>query len=270
MRRHADRQEPLPDRGDLAGGLHRLVRSAGPREGRTGSAPSTWRSGTSRARRSPLPVHELLGGATRDYCECYATGGAVPPGTPADARLSLKERARATMEAGYRAFRMGAGDVPIGDVFDTRKAVRRIAQDCKEVREGVGPDGDWCIDFHQRFDLNDALRCCPRDRGVRALLRRRPGARRARAHGHPEAPADDQSATHPRRGVGPQVGLQPARREPRRRLHPFDAAERRRHHGAHEGRGDLRYASRSGSFRTSPARSPPPRSSTACRPSRAP
>jgi L-alanine-DL-glutamate epimerase-like enolase superfamily enzyme len=64
------------------------------------------------------------------------------------------------MEAGYRAFRMGAGDVPIGDVFDTRKAVRRIAQDCKEVREGVGPDGDWCIDFHQRFDLNDALRCC--------------------------------------------------------------------------------------------------------------
>ena len=70
-----------------------------------------------------LPVHELLGGATRDYCECYATGGAVPPGTPADAKLSLKERARATMEAGYRAFRMGAGDVPIGDVFDTRTAV---------------------------------------------------------------------------------------------------------------------------------------------------
>jgi len=24
----------------------------------------------------------------------------------------------------------------------------------------VGPDGNWCIDFHQRFDLNDALRCC--------------------------------------------------------------------------------------------------------------
>jgi L-alanine-DL-glutamate epimerase-like enolase superfamily enzyme len=107
-----------------------------------------------------LPVHELLGGATRDYCECYATGGAVPPGTPAGAKLSLTERARATMEAGYRAFRMGAGDVPIGEVFDTRTAVRRIAQDCKEVREGVGPDGNWCIDFHQRFDLNDALRCC--------------------------------------------------------------------------------------------------------------
>ena len=102
-----------------------------------------------------LPVHELLGGSARDYCECYATGGA-----PGSGKLPLKERARATMEAGYRAFRMGAADVPIGDVFDTRGVIRRIAQDCKEVREGVGTDGNWCIDLHQRFDFNDALRAC--------------------------------------------------------------------------------------------------------------
>jgi L-alanine-DL-glutamate epimerase-like enolase superfamily enzyme len=102
-----------------------------------------------------LPVHELLGGTVRDYCECYATGGA-----PTTGKLPLKERARATMEAGYRAFRMGAADVPIGGVFDTRSVIRRIAQDCREVREGVGPDGNWCIDLHQRFDFNDALRAC--------------------------------------------------------------------------------------------------------------
>jgi galactonate dehydratase len=107
-----------------------------------------------------LPVHELLGGTVRDYCECYATSAVRPPGVPADAPLTLKERARATMDAGFRAFRMHAGDVPIGDVFDTRSMVRRIAEDCREVREGVGPDGNWCIDLHQRFDLNDALRCC--------------------------------------------------------------------------------------------------------------
>ena len=29
-----------------------------------------------------LPVHELLGGTARDYCECYATGGARPRGRP--------------------------------------------------------------------------------------------------------------------------------------------------------------------------------------------
>jgi L-alanine-DL-glutamate epimerase-like enolase superfamily enzyme len=107
-----------------------------------------------------LPIHELLGGTVRDYCDCYATGGVRPPGLAADAKISMKERARATMEAGYRAFRMGAGDVPIGEVFDTRTAVRRIEQECREAREGVGPDGNWCIDFHQRFDLNDGARCC--------------------------------------------------------------------------------------------------------------
>ena len=107
-----------------------------------------------------VPVHELLGGTARDYCECYATSAVRPAGTPAGAKLTLKERARATMEAGFRAFRMGAGDVPIGDVYDTRTAVSRIARECREVREGVGPEGNWCIDLHQRFDFNDALRCC--------------------------------------------------------------------------------------------------------------
>ena len=67
-----------------------------------------------------LPVHELLGGSARNYCECYATGGATPAGTPPGARLSLKERARATMEAGYRAFRMTPADVPVGGVYNTR------------------------------------------------------------------------------------------------------------------------------------------------------
>src|SRR5919108_3206402 len=42
-----------------------------------------------------VPVHELLGGTARDYCECYATSVVRPPGTPPGATLSLKERARA-------------------------------------------------------------------------------------------------------------------------------------------------------------------------------
>ncbi|NUR54039.1 MAG: mandelate racemase/muconate lactonizing enzyme family protein [Acidobacteria bacterium] len=107
-----------------------------------------------------IPVHEILGGAARDFCECYATGGATPPGTPAGARLSLKERAHATIEAGYRAFRMGPSDQPIGGIYDTRAIVQRVAQDCRDVRDAVGADGNWCIDFHQRFDFNDALRLC--------------------------------------------------------------------------------------------------------------
>jgi L-alanine-DL-glutamate epimerase-like enolase superfamily enzyme len=110
-----------------------------------------------------LPVHELLGGAVRDHCECYGTAGlpqGARPAKQARQRLSLKERARATMESGYRAFRMGAGDTAVGGVFNTHERVRKVAADCKEAREGVGPDGDWCIDFHQRFDYSDAVRAC--------------------------------------------------------------------------------------------------------------
>jgi L-alanine-DL-glutamate epimerase-like enolase superfamily enzyme len=107
-----------------------------------------------------LPVHELLGGAARDYCECYVTSGVNAPAGQSGAGASLKERARRTMEEGYRAFRIAAADPPIGGVFDSRAIIRQVANDCREAREGVGPDGNWCIDFHQRFELNEALRLC--------------------------------------------------------------------------------------------------------------
>jgi galactonate dehydratase len=105
-----------------------------------------------------LPVHEILGGTVRNHCECYATGGGGR--AQGGQRMTLKDRAKATMDAGYRAFRMGAADVPTGQVYNQRLMVKRVIEQCREVREGVGPDGDWCIDFHQRFDLNDAARAC--------------------------------------------------------------------------------------------------------------
>jgi L-alanine-DL-glutamate epimerase-like enolase superfamily enzyme len=105
-----------------------------------------------------LPVHEILGGTVRNFCECYGTTTVVPsaPGRT----VTTADRARAAMDAGFRAFRMGAGDLAIGQVYNTHDAVRRVIQQCREARQGVGPNGDWCIDFHQRFDLNDAARAC--------------------------------------------------------------------------------------------------------------
>src|SRR5207237_516924 len=87
-----------------------------------------------------VPAYELLGGMTRNYCECYATGGGTPGG-------DLKERARATIEAGYRAFRMDAAGLRGTTTYNTHERVRKVAQDCKDVREAVGKDGDWLIDF---------------------------------------------------------------------------------------------------------------------------
>jgi L-alanine-DL-glutamate epimerase-like enolase superfamily enzyme len=119
-----------------------------------------------------LPVHEVLGGTVRNYCECYATSNVRPPGQQGSGRggrqaqqgdplARIRESAAATIAAGYRCYRMGAGDGNTPDnVFNTHEQVRRVAEACKAAREGVGSKGDFNIDFHQRFDYPDAVRCC--------------------------------------------------------------------------------------------------------------
>ena len=104
-----------------------------------------------------LPVHQILGGAVRNYCECYNTAGLVPGVKPG---MSIKERAQLTIGAGYRAFRMGAADAPANGPFNTHERLNQLYDDCVQAREGVGKNGDWCVDFHQRFDLTEAVRGC--------------------------------------------------------------------------------------------------------------
>ena len=123
------------------------------------------------------PVHQLLNGSVRNYLDCYPTGGvgggggrggggrgsganAAPPAAGRGAPMSLKDRAAATIAAGYRAYRIDGGIGIAGNVFDVHQRVREVAKACKEVREGVGDKGDWSIDFHQKFDFPDALRLC--------------------------------------------------------------------------------------------------------------
>ena len=97
-----------------------------------------------------VPVYELLGGLSREHIECYSTG--FPN------RGSLKETARACIEAGFRAFRTSVAD-PGGDTpFYARHMVQKTHQNCVDIREGVGKEGDWAIDYHTRLDLSDAVR----------------------------------------------------------------------------------------------------------------
>jgi L-alanine-DL-glutamate epimerase-like enolase superfamily enzyme len=103
------------------------------------------------------PVHAILGGMARNYCECYNTAGIIPGIEPG---MSVKQRAQLTMAAGYRAFRMGAADATPNTTYNTHERINRLHDDCVQAREGVGNNGDWCIDFHQRFDLADAIRGC--------------------------------------------------------------------------------------------------------------
>lgn len=100
-----------------------------------------------------VPLYELLGGLTRDYVECYATG--FP------SKGNLTETARACMEFGYKAFRFHGSDAADEDGgYHSRRAVDRTVEMCRQIREGVGPDGDWAIDFHTRLDMPDAIRLC--------------------------------------------------------------------------------------------------------------
>jgi L-alanine-DL-glutamate epimerase-like enolase superfamily enzyme len=101
-----------------------------------------------------LPLHELLGGTVREHVECYPTTSiaGLTPG------MSIKERAGRTIAAGYRAFRMDAASLGREGVYNTRERVLQIYDDALEARDGVGKSGDWCIDFHQRLDLIDAVR----------------------------------------------------------------------------------------------------------------
>jgi L-alanine-DL-glutamate epimerase-like enolase superfamily enzyme len=107
-----------------------------------------------------LPVHQLLGGAVREHIECYPTFADRPGLVPGVKEgMGIKEVAQLTIAAGYRAYRMDAASKGRGNaVYDTRERALQVEKDAAAARAGVGPNGDWCIDFHQRFDFSDAVR----------------------------------------------------------------------------------------------------------------
>ena len=115
--------------------------------------------------------------------------------------MGLKERAAATMAAGYRVYRVDSGILPsTGRGAERRRRGRRlveaqaarrwraaaaarqreaaraaaaaarcstrasrirlIIQAVEQIRDGVGPDGNWMIDLHQKFDFHEAVEVC--------------------------------------------------------------------------------------------------------------
>lgn len=101
-----------------------------------------------------VPVYELLGGATRDYVECYATGY-----SPSKAATEY-ERARDCLAAGFRVYRTGPtggnGDTP----FDFYENTQKTIEHCQKLDAAVGGGGNWAIDLHTRFDTTEAIKIC--------------------------------------------------------------------------------------------------------------
>src|SRR6187431_3659551 len=59
-----------------------------------------------------VPLYQLFGGKAREHIELYATSG-LPQGVQSGP--SLKERAAATMAAGWRVYRVDSGILPSGE-----------------------------------------------------------------------------------------------------------------------------------------------------------
>jgi L-alanine-DL-glutamate epimerase-like enolase superfamily enzyme len=45
-------------------------------------------------------------------------------------------------------------------VFDSRARIPLIAEAASQIREGIGPEGNWMIDLHQSFDFHEAVEVC--------------------------------------------------------------------------------------------------------------
>ena len=187
--------------------------------------------------------------------------------------MGLKERAAATMAAGYRVYRVDSGilpstggarraaaravarawrpgrlpadRVPAGggpSVFDSRARIPQIIKAVEQIREGVGPGRQLDDRSAPEVRLPRGGGSLPAHGAVPAVLRRRPGPRRTVPHADPEAAAADDRAAGARRRVGHASGVQPARRTARHRLRARVAAERRRHHRDAQDHGAVRHA----------------------------
>jgi galactonate dehydratase len=97
-----------------------------------------------------VPVYELLGGLSRNHVECYSTG--FP------SKGTARDTARACIQAGFRAYRSSVVDPAEGQPFQSHEIVRRTFEHSVQIREGVGKEGDWAIDYHTRLDMPDAVR----------------------------------------------------------------------------------------------------------------
>ena len=108
-----------------------------------------------------VPVYQLLGGASRERVQCFASPGVL--NGPA-----CVERARELAEAGWRFLRFvpGMGDAEWsddhGDVYEPFESIELAVHWLGEIRRALGPSVELSIDFHHRLSVAEAALFCQR------------------------------------------------------------------------------------------------------------
>lgn len=99
-----------------------------------------------------VPVYDLLGGKTRDYARCYChvqrRGG-----TGDDGIRSMVAYAQEQVAAGWQFVRYGVGEGSGQErdgIYEQSRAMRWTVDAFTALREGLGPDIEIAVDFHQR------------------------------------------------------------------------------------------------------------------------
>jgi galactonate dehydratase len=100
-----------------------------------------------------VPVYDLLGGATRDYIECYSAGW------PSKGRTD-EQRIKDIFDEGFKVYRIGptGGDGALP--FDFYENSKKTIEYCKKIDALVGGNGKWAVDLHTRFDPPEAIKIC--------------------------------------------------------------------------------------------------------------
>jgi galactonate dehydratase len=101
-----------------------------------------------------VPVYDLLGGRTRDYARCYChVDAGTGDGGPRAGIDELVERAKSRVAEGWQFVRFSVGEglqqAQSGE-FEQTEALRWTVEAFGALRDGLGPDVEICLDFHQR------------------------------------------------------------------------------------------------------------------------
>jgi galactonate dehydratase len=110
------------------------------------------------AQRAGVPIHQALGGAVRQTVRVYANCGLSTD--PAE----LARRARSAVQAGARVVKFYP--LPPMESLPPGRLVSEVYDCCAAVREAIGPDVDFALDFHGRTPAHVAVAI---ERAVRDL-----------------------------------------------------------------------------------------------------